>query len=123
MSAILDNIITDRLLQFLSIELSLALGAGRSTVSTMTLYYATHIDASLLLKVIDVLGHVFPKNAFILEYFNKIVGRCWSVLRQVEVLRELVKRHRIINEVCEREESLRTGQVVLLKIIIDACAW
>ena len=69
----------------------------------MALDNSTHINASFLLKVVDVLSHVFPKHALILKHFDKVVSRRWIILRQVEVLGELVERLWVVNEVGERE--------------------
>ncbi len=45
------------------------------------------------------------------------------MLRQIEMLRESVKWLRLLQEEIYSKDAFRLGQIVLLKVVIDARTW
>ena len=65
----------------------------------MSLQDVLHVYACLLLKIVDVLCHILPHNAFVLQQLCEVMGWRRLKLGQVEVLCELVKRLWLVQEV------------------------
>lgn len=86
----------------------------------MALNDIIHVHCCLLFEIVDVLSHVLPELSLVLEHLDEVVGRGRIEFGQVEVLSKLVERLRVAIEVVQHEESFGLGQVVLLKVVVDA---
>ena len=120
MSASKNHLVTNRLLQSLEACRFLAARAVSSSVCTMRLHNAPHIQTSFLLEVVDVLGHVLPQNALVLQHLDKVVSWGGLMRRGVKMLRKVVKCLRSIQKVSKLKQGFRVWKVVLCQVCVDS---
>lgn len=67
--------------------------------STMALEDFTHVHTCLRFEVINILSHTLPKNSFVLQKLDEVVGGRGIASIYIEILGEFVKCFGLLNEI------------------------
>ena len=57
----------------------------------MSLHNIPHVQTGFLLQVINILCHVLPKNALVLQHLDKVMGWGGIMRRDIKMLRKVVE--------------------------------
>lgn len=81
------------------------------------------LDAGPPLQRVNVLGVDPLHAAFVLQEADEHVRRRGAEVARIELLGQKVKGPRVFDKVVELKDSRGVGQVVLLQVVVQACAW
>ena len=110
-------------LELLSVGHSLTFGAVSAAVCSMRLVHLLLSEASLRLKVVNILRQIMRHHILVEKHFAEVVRLGCVVLAQVqERLSQLVERLRFLVEEVELEDGFRERQLIFFEVVVKACA-